>query len=130
MKCSLTTCQQLQIRMEIFNKAYELQKQAQTEPVMLPEYAALYEQNSDIIGWLRIEDTVIDYPMMQTMDDEDYYLDYDFNGDANSNGSLILDTDSTAGVGAARYQYIKGKPPSTNLLFGFWVRKNMNGTSK
>lgn len=101
---------------EIFNKAYELQKQAQTEPVMLPEYAALHEQNSDIIGWLRIEGTVIDYPVMQTMDDEDYYLDYDFNGDANSNGSLILDTDSTAGVGTAQYQYINGTPPSTNLI--------------
>lgn len=50
---------QRQVIQEIFNKAYELQKQAQTEPVMLPEYAALYEQNSDIIGWLRIEGTVL-----------------------------------------------------------------------
>ncbi len=111
---------------EIFNKAYELQRLAQTEPVMLPEYAALYEQNSDIIGWLRIEDTVIDYPVMQTMEDEDYYLDYDFNGDANSNGSLILDTDSTAGVGTALYQYSNGTAPSTNLIIhGHTMRSGM-----
>lgn len=111
---------------EIFNQAYEMQMMAQIEPVMLPEYAALYEQNSDIIGWLRIEDTVIDYPVMQTMEDEDYYLDYDFNGDSNSNGSLILDTDSTAGVGTARYQYINGTPPTTNLIIhGHTMRSGM-----
>lgn len=111
---------------EIFNKAYEMQRQAQTEPVMLPEYAALYEQNSDIIGWLRIEDTVIDYPVMQTMEDEDYYLDYDFNGDSNSDGSLILDTDSTAGVGTALNQYINGTAPSTNLIIhGHTMRSGM-----
>ena len=34
-----------------------------TEIIMLPEYAALYEQNPNLIGWLRIEDTVIDYPV-------------------------------------------------------------------
>ena len=111
---------------EILNKAYELQKLAQTEPTMLPEYATLYEQNPDIIGWLRIEDTIIDYPVMQTMEDEDYYLDYDFNGDANSNGSLILDTDSTAGVGTAQYQYINGTAPSTNLIIhGHTMRSGM-----
>jgi len=39
--------------------------------VMLPEYQKLYEENSDMIGWLKIEDTNIDYPVMQTMDDEE-----------------------------------------------------------
>lgn len=33
-------------------------------------YQPLYEQNPDMIGWLKIEDTVIDYPVMQTMEDE------------------------------------------------------------
>ena len=111
---------------EIFIKAYELQRLAQTEPTMLPEYAALYEQNADIIGWLRIEDTVIDYPVMQTMEDETYYLDYDFNGDSNRNGSLILDTDSTAGVGTALNQYSNGTAPSTNLIIhGHTMRSGM-----
>ena len=26
---------------------------------MLPEYAKLYEQNSDIVGWISIDDTQI-----------------------------------------------------------------------
>jgi sortase B len=83
---------------------------------MLPEYAALYEQNPDIVGWLRIEDTVIDYPVMQTMEDEDYYLAYDFNKEANNNGCLIMDTDSVVGVGTAEHQYADGTKPSTNLI--------------
>lgn len=87
-----------------------------TKIVMLPEYETLYEQNSDIIGWLRIEDTVIDYPVMQTMEDEDYYLSYDFNKKANDNGCLIMDTDSVVGVGTADNQYEGGVKPSTNLI--------------
>ena len=87
-----------------------------TEIMMLPEYEALYEQNPDIIGWLRIEDTVIDYPVMQTMEDEDYYLSYDFNKEANNNGCLIMDTDSVVGVGTASHQYAGGTKPSTNLI--------------
>lgn len=86
------------------------------EIMMLPEYAALYEQNPDLIGWLRIEDTVIDYPVMQTMEDEDYYLSYDFNKEANNNGCLIMDKDSVVGEGTASHQYAGGTKPSTNLI--------------
>ena len=83
---------------------------------MLKEYAKLYELNQDLIGWLTIEDTVIDYPVMQTMEDEEYYLRRDFYGKDNQNGSLILDTDSVAGVGREERGYKIGKEPSTNLI--------------
>ena len=39
------------------------------ELVMLPEYAELYEQNNDLIGWICIEDTKINYPVMQSLDE-------------------------------------------------------------
>ena len=74
---------------------------------MLPKYQTLYEQNQDLIGWLTIEDTVIDYPVMQTPEDENYYLKLDFNKEPNENGCLIMDTDSIVGMGTA---------PSTNLI--------------
>lgn len=83
---------------------------------MLPEYRQLYEQNNDLIGWLKIEDTVIDYPVMQTPEDENYYLHLDFYGEKNENGSLIMDTDSVVGVGRAEQQYDNGIAPSTNLI--------------
>ena len=92
------------------------QREDVPEIVMLPEYEALYEQNPDIAGWLRIEDTVIDYPVMQTMEDEDYYLSRDFNKQESKNGCLIMDTDSVVGVGKADSRYRGGEKPSTNLI--------------
>ncbi len=39
--------------------------QAGGEPAVMDKYAALYEENRDLAGWLRIEGTEIDYPVMQ-----------------------------------------------------------------
>lgn len=86
------------------------------QPIMLKEYAGLYEQNADLIGWLSIEDTNIDYPVVQTLRDENYYLYRDFQKKYNKNGTLIMDTDSIAGIGAKEFDYINGSKPSTNLI--------------
>ena len=60
------------------------------EEKLLPELREIYELNHDLIGWLVIPDTVIDYPVVQTKDSE-FYLDHDFYGNENINGQLILD---------------------------------------
>ena len=83
---------------------------------LLPEYEILYKENSDIIGWLQIDDTKIDYPVMQKKDDENYYLSHDFYGKKNSNGTLILDEASQVGVGIVSNSYKMGNKPSTNLI--------------
>ena len=49
------------------------------ELVILPEYAALYEQNNDLVGWICIEDTRINYPVMQSPDEPNFYLDHGFD---------------------------------------------------
>ena len=85
-------------------------------PTILAEYSSLYQENNDMIGWLRIDDTLIDYPVMQTIWEEEYYLNRDFYGEENSNGSLILDTESIAGVGIADNNYQNGQKPSANLI--------------
>ena len=69
---------------------------APTEPVMLTKYAPLYEQNSDLFGWLRIEDTVIDYPVMYTPDDPEKYRRADFAGEYSYSGTPFLDSACTA----------------------------------
>lgn len=80
----------------------------QAEPVgengILPEYADLYEKNDDLVGWIRIPDTKINYPVMQTKEDMEYYLHRDFNGNEDVNGLPFLD---------ARCDVEK---PTTNLL--------------
>ena len=40
----------------------------------LPQYQALYTQNSDLAGWIQIDGTGINYPVMQSKQDPDFYL--------------------------------------------------------
>ena len=92
--------------------------------LMLSDMAEKYEQNNDCIGWLKIADTVIDYPVMQTMWDEEYYLYRDFNGNESVEGSLLLDTDSVSGTGTLKNAYQDGTAPSTNLIIHGHNMKN------
>lgn len=59
-------------------------------PDILPEYETLYNKNKRLIGWLKIADTNIDYPVMQTVDNE-YYLDHNFNQESDKNGCIFMD---------------------------------------
>ncbi len=61
----------------------------ETEPVMLEQYRELYEKNNDLVGWLTIGETVIDYPVMQCEDNE-YYLHHDFYGEDSKYGCLYV----------------------------------------
>lgn len=51
---------------------------------------ALHEENPDCIGWLTIDGTMIDYPVMYHPEEENYYLHRDFDGNYNANGCLFL----------------------------------------
>lgn len=63
------------------------------EPIENP-YQESFLANADMAAWLQIPGTAIDYPVMWTPRDEDYYLLRGFDGSSNRNGCLILDTDS------------------------------------
>ena len=43
------------------------------------KYAEVFAQNDDLIGWISIPGTRIDYPVMQTKDDPDFYLKHAFD---------------------------------------------------
>ena len=60
-------------------------------PDILSEYQTLYNNNKSLIGWVKIEDTLIDYPVMQSQND-DYYLDHNFNQEKDNNGSIFIDS--------------------------------------
>lgn len=55
---------------------------------MLAEYGELYALNSDVVGWLRIDGTKLDYPVMQTPDNPNYYLYRDFDGKDSARGCI------------------------------------------
>ena len=58
-------------------------------PVILEKYAGLYEENGNMVGWLSIPGTTIDYPVMRKAGDE-YYLHHDFYGEENRHGCLFV----------------------------------------
>jgi sortase B len=49
-------------------------------------YIAVYERNPDLVGWISIPDTQINYPVMQTVAEPDYYLKKDFEKKASAYG--------------------------------------------
>lgn len=59
-------------------------------PEVLEDYKTLLNMNKDLIGWLKIADINIDYPVMQT-NDNSYYLDHNFDKKYDKNGCLFLD---------------------------------------
>lgn len=59
--------------------------------MVLRKYSELYKRNSDFYGWLTIGDTVINYPVMYTPEDQDYYLHRDFDKDYSDPGTLFID---------------------------------------
>lgn len=62
-------------------------------PEMLSDMAELYSKNADIVGWLKIEDTVIDYPVMFTPEKPHKYLYMSFEGKYKYRGELYIDGD-------------------------------------
>lgn len=70
---------------------------------VLEEYKNLLNKNKKLIGWVKIADTNIDYPVMQTTDNE-YYLDHNLNQEYDKNGSIFMDKDCDV------------LKPSTNLI--------------
>ncbi len=55
----------------------------------LPWYQELHDQNSDMVGWLQIENSKINYPVMQTsMDNANFYLYKDFDKNDSVRGSI------------------------------------------
>lgn len=56
------------------------------------DFDALLKQNPDTVGWIYIEDSGINYPIVQNKEKgNDYYLHRTFTGESNFSGSIFLD---------------------------------------
>ncbi|MBO4900087.1 MAG: class B sortase [Lachnospiraceae bacterium] len=64
-------------------------------PEILDEYKNVYIKNKSVIGWITIDGTNIDYPVMQTVNNE-YYLNHNFDGKEDNNGSIFMDCNCNA----------------------------------
>lgn len=54
-------------------------------------YAKLVEQNPDFIGWIEIEGTKLNYPVMYTPQEPEYYLHRNFDGEYEYSGLPFVD---------------------------------------
>lgn len=73
------------------------------KPELMLKIDALKQENSEVVGWIEIEDTKINYPVMQGVDNE-FYLSHNYKKEKNIEGSIFVDKS---------YDFSK---PSTNLL--------------
>lgn len=62
------------------------------------KYKALYEQNNDFIGWISIEGTNVNYPVMQSTDNPDFYLKHGFDKAYSNYGVPYLDEACATGL--------------------------------
>ena len=61
-----------------------------TEPPILQDYAAIYEENNHVVGWIKIDGTKVDYPVMQTPEEPNYYLKRNFKGQYSEHGCIYI----------------------------------------
>ncbi len=68
----------------------ELEDEDNEAKTLQPQFDPLLEENSDIVGWIKIDDTRIDYPIVQS-DNNEEYLTKGFNKEDNIAGSIFMD---------------------------------------
>lgn len=79
-----------------------------------PKFLQLYKENKEFAGWIKIEDTVIDYAVMKSEEDNNFYLNHSSDGSTNPYGAIYMDISSDP------------LNPSTNLIL--YGHNNMDGS--
>lgn len=81
------------------------------QPERVLQVRALKEQYPDVVGWLEVPGTNINYPVMQGTDNN-YYVKHDYKREYSFNGAIFLDKDYDWTI------------PSSNLLMYGHNNKN------
>lgn len=75
------------------------------------KYVELYKKNPDIIGWIKVDGTHINYPVMQTQDEPEFYLRRNFDKEYSISGTPFMDAQSDIFV-----------PTSNWLIYGHHMK--------
>lgn len=86
----------------------------------LSGYKELARQNRDLAGWICIEGTGIDYPVMQT-EEEDFYLNHNFRRESSAYGVPFVDRACELGEGC-RNVVLYGHHMKDGSMFADLVR--------
>jgi sortase B len=85
----------IQQERDVLKKLHENGETDTNGVAILSEYAILYNMYPNLRGWLTVDGTQIDYPVMQDVSGSDYYLTHDFEGKEDNRGSLYVSVDTT-----------------------------------
>ena len=64
---------------------------AREAELAMEKYRALFDQNSDFVGWISIDGTNINYPVMWTPNNPNYYLKHSFEKEYSDYGVPYID---------------------------------------
>lgn len=81
-----------------------------------PTLSELVEVNSDVCGWLTIDDTHIDYPVVRGKDDMEY-INQDVYGNFAFSGSIFMDSENASDFSDS-YTLIYGHHMENGAMFG------------
>ncbi len=80
----------------------------------LQQYLPLYEINPEFFGWIKIEDTNIDYPVVYSPDRPNFYINHNFYGKDAYNGVPYLDEECDPD---GPYYLLYGHNPNWGTMF-------------
>ena len=100
----------------------EILSEGQTQaliPLMHVDLAALFDYNEDLIGYIKIENTKIDYPVVQSQDNT-YYLKHSFLKKPSAYGCIFLDSGAMVSAGSSSSQnlVLYGHKMKNGEMFG------------
>ena len=88
----------------------------ESDLTVLKDYKELKAENPNLIGWLKIDGTDVNYPVMQSKDNS-YYLTHSFDGKNSTAGALFMDYRSDA-VNPTTNTIIYGHNMNNGSMFG------------
>ena len=109
---SLSGSRNIQSKIENITNNIDSKDVVEIKTTRMLQIEELKELNSDIIGWIEIEDTDINFPVLQCSDNS-FYINHDYKKHLSKNGAIFLDKD-----------YVWNPPSSNLLIYGHNMRNN------
>lgn len=91
----------------------------------LKEFSALLSANQDVKGWITIDGTNIDYPVLQSgKDNPEYYLHKNIDRKSDKAGSIFLDVNSSVEENTKNMVIYGHNMKSTDNMFHYLIKYN------
>lgn len=82
------------------------------------DFDSLKKENADIYAWIRIPDTVVDYPVVQSAKEDDYYLNRTVDGKEGLPGSIFTEASYNGQDFTDKVTVIYGHNMRDDTMFG------------